>query len=408
MKTVLILLAITLSALFSSDFPQFMGPERNNVVNDTKLMKFFPSEGLKELWRVKVAGGFGAPAIFWDKVYLLDYDAEKEEDVVRCLDAKTAKEEWRFAYSSKFKKTQYDYSRTMPAVTDRYVVTFGTTCVVTCLERVTGKFVWQKDIVKEYGANVPTWAAGQNAFVDGDKVIVSISGKSVLIAAFDIATGKTAWETPCKENYGLTHNTITTMTVDGEKIYLGCSKKATFGVSAKDGKLLLDYKGWTVKTANIPAPLVIGKNKVFFTGGYKGGSLIALLKKEGNSIVITEDLRLPESEFGSHVHTPILYNNNIYGISTGLLKCLDLDGKVLWSSGKQKFGLGGLLIADNRLFVLNGDTGVLYMIEASPEGYKEISKVKVFEGKQIWTPLVMANGILYIRNMTEMTAVDLK
>ncbi|OGF44389.1 MAG: hypothetical protein A2231_04930 [Candidatus Firestonebacteria bacterium RIFOXYA2_FULL_40_8] len=407
MKNVIILLALSTFALFSSDFPQFMGPDRNNIVNDTKLLKTWPAEGLKEVWRVKVAGGFGAPAVFWDKLYLLDYDPEKVEDVVRCLDAKTAKEEWRFSYPSKFEKSQYDYSRTMPAVTDRYVVTFGPSCIVTCVERVTGKFVWQKDLVKEYGTLVPKWAAGQNAFVDGNKVIVSVCGKSVLIAAFDIAAGKAVWETPCKENYGMTHNTITKMSVDGQDIYLGCSKKATFAVSAADGKLLLDYKGWTVRTANIPVPLVIGKNKVFFTGGYKGGSLIASLKKEGSQIVITEDVRLPESDFGSHVHTPILYNNHIYGISTGLLKCLDLNGKVLWDSGKQKFGLGGLLIADNRLYVLS-EKGELFMLEASPAAYKQLAKAKVFEGKMIWAPLVISNGMMYIRNMNEMTAIDLK
>jgi len=404
----LIFLSVFVSGLFAAEFPQFMGAERNNIVNDTKLLKEWPAKGPKELWRIKIAGGFGAPVVFDGKLYLLDYSAERQEDVVRCLDAQNGEEKWRFSYPSKFKKTQYDYSRTMPAVNDRYIVTFGTTCLVNCAERTSDKLLWQKDLVKDYGSTVPTWAAGQNPLIDGNKAIISICGDSVLIAAFDLATGKPIWETNVTENYGMTHNSLGVMTVDGEKIYIGCSKIGAFGVSAKDGRLLFTYKGWTVKTANIPVPLPLGNNRVFFTGGYQTGSLIASLKKKGDEIIVTEEVRLPESEFGSHVHTPILYKDHIYGISTGLLKCLDLKGKVIWDSGKQKFGLGAYIIADDRLYVMNGDKGELFMLEPSPEGFIECGKAKIFLGKQIWAPLVVSKGKMYLRNMTELVCLDLE
>src|SRR3989339_132549 len=359
MKIVLILLAISTSVLFSANFPQFMGPDRNNIVNDTKLLKVWPADGLKELWRIKVGSGFAAPVVYGDKIYFLDYDLAKEEDVVRCLDSKTAKEEWRSAYSSKMEKTKYDYARTMPSVTDKYVVTFGTQCVITCLDRVTGLVVWQKDLVKEYETTVPKWHAGQNP------------------------------------------------NIDGVKMYLSCSKIGAFGISADDGRLLFTHKDWKVKMANVPSPLVIEKNRVLFTGGYNAGSVILSLRKEGKEIFLKEEVRLKGKVFGSHVHTPILYNNHIFGISMGKLKCLNLDGKVLWDSGEEEFGLGSYLIADNKLYVLN-ETGELFMIEASSIGYKKLYKTKIFEGDQIWAPLVMSNGILYIRNMGELAAIDLK
>jgi len=307
MKIVLILLAISTSVLFSANFPQFMGPDRNNIVNDTKLLKVWPADGLKELWRIKVGSGFAAPVVYGDKIYFLDYDLAKEEDVVRCLDSKTAKEEWRSAYSSKMEKTKYDYARTMPSVTDKYVVTFGTQCVITCLDRVTGLVVWQKDLVKEYETTVPKWYAGQNPYIDGDKVIIAVYGVSVLAAAFDLTTGKPVWETACKEEYGMTHNSLTKITVDGVKMYLSCSKIGAFGISADDGRLLFTHKDWKVKMANVPSPLVIEKNRVLFTGGYNAGSVILSLRKEGKEIFLKEEVRLKGKVFGSHVHTPILY-----------------------------------------------------------------------------------------------------
>ncbi len=403
-----VLVFLAVAVFKAGDFTQFLGENRSGVVTTGKnLLKKWPEEGLKELWRIPVAGGFATPAISQDKLFLLDYDLSKEEDTVRCLDLKNGKELWKFGYHSKIKPTAYDYSRTMPAVSGKYVVTFGTSCVVSCLEKDTGKLVWQKDLVKEYGAKIPGWAAGQNPLVDGDKAVILISGDKVQMAAFDLGSGKVLWETPWDSNSGLTHNSVTAMTFEGEKFYIGCSKKSAFGVSASSGKLLWNHPGWTVKTANIPAPLVIGKDRIFFTGGYGAGSLILGLKKNGKDIVAEEITRITAKDFGSHVQTPILYKGSIYGVSGGEITCLDLDGKVLWKSGKVKVGLGSYLFIDDLLYVWS-DIGTLLLVEPSTSEYKEISRFSALKGKQMWSPISVSGSKLVVRSMTEMVCLDLE
>ena len=79
-----VLVFLAVAVFKAGDFTQFLGENRSGVVTTGKnLLKKWPEEGLKELWRIPVAGGFATPAISQDKLFLLDYDLSKEEDTVR-------------------------------------------------------------------------------------------------------------------------------------------------------------------------------------------------------------------------------------------------------------------------------------------------------------------------------------
>ncbi len=54
------------------------------------------------------------------------------------------------------------------------------------------------------------------------------------------------------------------------------------------------------------------------------------------------------------------------------------------------------MLADGKLIVL-GERGKLAIVEATPDGYKELSSAEILEGK-CWTSPVLANGRIYARN----------
>ena len=80
-------------------------------------------------------------------------------------------------------------SRTTPALTDKYVVTIGPKCHVACLDAATGELHWFIDLVKDHGAKVPAWYAGQCPLIENGKVILGVGGDA-LITAVDIETGE--------------------------------------------------------------------------------------------------------------------------------------------------------------------------------------------------------------------------
>jgi hypothetical protein len=69
-------------------------------------------------------------------------------------------------------------------------------------------------------------------------------------------------------------------------------------------------------------------------------------------------------------------------------------GQVRWS--EPGLGIGTLMIADGRLILL-GDAGDLVVAEATPEGYKPISRAKVLK-QRCWTMPVLARGRIYCRD----------
>jgi outer membrane protein assembly factor BamB len=117
--------------------------------------------------------------------------------------------------------------------------------------------------------------------------------------------------------------------------------------------------------------------------------------------------KLDPEVFGATQHTPILYNNHIYGVrDDGRFVCLDVDGKPMWTSESgQQFGLGPFLLADGMIFALN-DSGLLRLIEATPQKYNLLAQAQVLKGRESWGPMALADGRLYARDLTRLVCLD--
>jgi hypothetical protein len=70
---------------------------------------------------------------------------------------------------------------------------------------------------------------------------------------------------------------------------------------------------------------------------------------------------------------------------------------VLWS--KEGFGPGNVILSGDRLLALS-DKGELVIIAAEPDGYKELARADVLEGK-CWSTPTLADGKIYARSTKE-------
>ncbi|MHB1456479.1 MAG: PQQ-binding-like beta-propeller repeat protein [Armatimonadota bacterium] len=388
-------------------WPRFRGTALDNVNTEAIPIATKWANGAPPLlWSLNLGEGHAGAAVFNSRVYLLDYDRDAQADVLRCLMLSDGKEIWRYAYPSAVKRN-HGMSRTVPAVTDKYVVTIGPKCIVLCADPMTGKVFWTLDLVKEYKTEIPPWYAGQCPLIDGDRAIIAPGGSSLMIAV-DCATGKTVWKTPNPSGWSMTHSSIIPMTFKGQKMYIYCGSGGVAGISAKDGSILWQTTDWTVKIANVPTPVLVGDDRIFLCGGYNAGSMMLKLKSQGNQITPQTLYKLKAEVFGSDQQTPVYYKGYIYGvIPGGQLACLDLTGKQRWTSGTSyKFGIGPYMIADGKIIVMN-DSGVMTIAEASPTGFKPLVQAKLLSGHDSWGPMALAGGRLIARDLTQMVCIDI-
>lgn len=383
-------------------WPQFRGPNADNASPEKlPLLDSFPPSGPPVLWSVELGEGYASAAVHKGRVFVLDYDSAAQADVLRCFSLANGQELWRRGYPVAVKRN-HGMSRTVPAVDDRYVVTLGPKCHLMCCDPVTGKELWRKDLVAEFGVEVPQWYAGQCPIIDGGKAVVGTGGKA-LLAAFDLATGKVLWQTPNPKGWKMTHSSIARAEFDGRPIYIWCGSGGVVGVSAKDGRVLWETEEWKVSTATVPTPVPIGDGRVFLCGGYDSGAMMIKMERGAPKVLY----RLASKEFGSDQQTPILYKGHLYGVTPDRkLTCLSLDGKVLWKSDPTtNFGLGPYMIADGKIFLVD-DKGTLTVARAVPTGYKPLAQAKILQGPDAWGPIALAGGRMICRDYKRMVCLD--
>ncbi|MBI3945336.1 MAG: PQQ-like beta-propeller repeat protein [Armatimonadetes bacterium] len=392
-------------------WPRFRGERLDNIAADAPpLARSWGSGGPAVLWSRDLGEGYAGAAVRNGRVYVLDYDQAAQTDALRCLSLEDGREVWRRAYPVKIKRN-HGMSRTVPAVTERFVVTLGPKCHVLCVEAATGKYLWGLDLVRQFRARVPVWYAGQCPLIEGDRVILAPGG-SALLMAVDAATGKVLWKTPNPRQWTMTHSSVLPVEFNGRRMYVYCASGGVVGVSAADGSLLWETTEWKISIANVPTPVAIGEGRLLLTGGYNAGGMILQLEESEGRITAKVAARFKPAELGAEQQTPIFYEDHIYAVlpsgqpSSGQLVCLDAEGERRWASGNtRRFGLGPFLIADGLIFVMN-DSGLLTLAEATPGGYRQLAQARVLQGHDSWGPLALAGDRLLARDLTRMVCLD--
>jgi outer membrane protein assembly factor BamB len=419
MKFKMILTAVILTATAGgalADWPQYLGPDRNAISPEKGLLRSWPESGPQVLWTISLGAGYGGAAVSQGKVYILDRIGN-EKDVLRCLDLLTGKEQWLYEYDAPG-RVQHPGSRSTPAIDGNYVYTCGSFGDLYCFDANTQKPLWHKNVWKDFeNGNVPSWAISQNPLIYGDTVIAASQTRKAGVVAYDKLTGQVRWASPALTG-GVGYVSPKIVKIDGNDnlvmITAGSRRGgggAVIGMDPKDGRQLWIYDGWSCQ---IPIPNVteIGDGRLFVTGGYKAGSAMIKVQKNGDSYAVTEVYKT--DDFGTHVHPAILYKGYLYGHCTtntrrdGMV-CMSIDGKLMWKTGRSPvFDKGGFILADGLILSVDGQKGILYLIEPDPAGYKELAKAKLLDTNECWGPLALSDGKLLIRDQKQMRCVVVK
>ncbi|MFO7900833.1 MAG: PQQ-binding-like beta-propeller repeat protein [Planctomycetota bacterium] len=399
---VLAVLLVLAPAARGSDWPQFMGPNRNGTAPGERLVRSWPKDGPKELWTVKLGPGFGGPAIRDGRVYVLDRQ-QNRENILRCFDLDTGEEKWRFAHPIRG-KLSYNGSRSTPTVGEKYIYTIGPFGQMHCIDRATHKPAWTKHLLKDFDSRRHRWGVSQSPLLHKETVIIApLSKTGPGVVALEKATGKVVWKSP---GFGpMRYMSPQVRTIGGVEQILMASYTQTAGIEPGTGRVLWTYGKWRCSIP-VPTPTLLPDDRIFISGGYGAGSVVIRVRKAGGAFQVEPQWRL--KRLGSHIHMPLVHDGHIYAqFNTKRthdgLACVTLDGKVKWQTDRDpNFDWGGMILADGLILAMDGRTGVLRLVEPDPGQYKELAASKVLGGRHIWAPMALADGRLVCRDQRQM------
>lgn len=406
-------------AALNETWPRFRGADFDNISKSpVKLLDKFGSSGPKILWKLSLGEGHSGAAIYKGRAYVLDYDETERADKLRCLSLTDGKEIWVRGYRVPIKRN-HGMSRTIPAITEKYIVTIGPMGHVMCLDRESGNMRWGLNLLKEYETELPGWYAGQCPLIDNDLAILAPAGKSLMVAV-SCETGKIVWETPNSGKYKMAHSSIMPYTFSGRKMFVYSAVGGVVGVAAdggEAGKILWETTAWNHPTVT-PSPVCMPDGKIFLSAGYGAGSMMLQLSESGGKFnVKVIDEYLPSKGLASEQQTPLFWKGHLLGIMPkdggayrNQLTCVSPEDtkKVIWSSNKDaRFGLGPYFIADDKLFILD-DEMVLTIVKPDTGKYIQLDQAKIMEGYDSWAPFALADGYLLLRDSKTMVCIDLK
>ena len=388
----------------ASDWPQFLGPDRNGACAATNLAETWPKEGPPIVWRKKIGQGFSGPTVAAGKLILFHRLDGKE--TVECLDAGNGKPFWTFDYPTGYRDDfGFDEGpRATPAVADGRIFTFGAEGVVHCLDSGTGKKIWNVNTKAWFETSKGFFGAACSPLVDGDAVMLNIGGANGAgIVALDKASGKVLWKATEDE---ASYSSPVSATLGGRRCAFFLTRNRLVALDPANGKMFFDFPWQPRVHASVSAatPLIIG-DLIFLSASYETGAV--LLRADDNKV---EKIWSNDDVLSNHYATSIHHHGFLYGFDGRQelgqnLRCVELkSGKVRWS--EDRFGAGTVTLVNHNLMVLR-ENGELILAPASPEGFKPVARAQILASGVRAYP-ALADGHLYARSKDSLVCIDLR
>lgn len=426
---VALILSSVATMVQADDWPQWMGPQRDNVWRESGIVAKFPEGGPKIAWRVPVAGGYAGPAVADGRVYVMDYVAEgtlkdanfqrKEftgTERVLCLDEATGKVLWKHEYPVKYTISYPAGPRCTPTVSDGKVYTLGAEGDLFCFDDETGEVLWSKNLPEEYHTKTALWGYANHPLVDGNKLITVAGGEGSYLIALDKNSGKELWRTLSASDQSYSPPSI--VQLNGRRQLLIPMPAAVASVDPESGSEIWSEPYDATNGLVIMSPVIW--QDYLFLGGYDKRNLLLQFGSRQLPVEIVWK-NVPKHAISPINVQPTVDGGTMYGFGQdGRLYGVALpSGDRLWDTtaplGDRPANSGtAMIVRQGDRYWLFTEKGDLIIAKFSPEGYQEIDRAHVIEptneawGREVvWCAPAYANRHMFVRNDEECISVDL-
>ena len=390
----------------AEDWPNWRGPNHDDLSTETGLMQDWPDGGPEKSWHVTTGGiGYAGFSIVGNQLFTLGQ--EDETQFALCLDATSGDTLWKVSLGENFENDWGGGPRGTPTIKGDVGYFLTAQGDLACLKIADGSKVWAVKLT-DFGGNVPTWGYAESPLIDEGKVICTPGGPEGMMLALDAASGKKIWQTqpiskpmdndepspPAKAHY----SSVLPIEFNGLRQYIQLTEPAVIGVSAADGALLWQ-SDWPGRVAVIPSP-IFDDGLVYVSSGYGIGCKLIELNGEKEPPTRWRN-RIMKNHHGGVIQVGDFY----YGHSdkAGLTCQSQETGERVWRTKKIK--KGAIAWADHRFYYVQEQDGRVMLIEANEDkptvkGHFVLepqSKLRKTKG-MIWAHPVISNGRMYLRD----------
>ncbi len=395
-------LAILLFAA-ASDWPQFLGPERNGVYSGPPIAIQWPEGGPRRVWEKKVGQGFAGPVVAGNRLLLFHRTANRE--ILESLEASTGAPQWRHDYETTYRDDfGFDEGpRSVPVVAEGVVYTFGAQGVLSAVELETGKPLWSVATAERFKVPKNFFGAAGSPLVIEGRVLLNVGGPQAGLAAFDARTGSLLWTATDDE---ASYSSPTAADFGGERLALFYTRSGLEIVDPAKGTVKHQFlwRSRSRASVNAAVPLVVG-DVIFLSASYGTGAAALRLGPSGLTKLWSSDEAL-SSHYATAVHRDQVlfgfHGRQEYGQSFRAVELV--TGKVLWS--EEGFGAGTVTLASDKLLIVR-ESGELVVAEASPRAFRVLARAPLLSGTVRAYP-ALADGVIYLRNERTLAAFDLR
>ena len=446
-KTAFIILSIFLSFQHqnlqaqtddSNHWPQFRGSWGRGFVENTKTATTWSVETNEHIkWKTAIPGlGHSCPVIWGNYLFVTtavnatnseslkvglygDIDEANDSVVhefkVYCLDKVSGKIIWeRVAHKGipKSKRhTKASQANCTPATDGKYlIVHFGSEGLY-CYD-LNGKLLWKKDMgilaPGPYTDPGVEWGYASSPIIYKDRIIVQCDiPKTPYITALDLATGREIWKTSRGDEVS-TWCTPAIYSNDGKTLVIANGFNHICGYDFDTGKEI-----WKLSNGgDAPAPAPVVDNDLIYLNSAHGkfSPIFAVRPNAIGDITFAPDSTKNQyiawsiKRGGAYMQTPLIYNGYLYNLQVnGQLMCFDaMTGELKYKDSlKEAFTASGIA-ADGKLY-FSSEEGNIFVVQAGPE-FKLLSK-NALKDICMATPAISGNTI-YFRTQHFLIAVE--
>ncbi len=397
----------------ANDVLEFLGPGRKPVF-DARLNPDWTAHPPEELWRRPLGEAFSSFAVIGHVA--ITQEQIGSDEAISCFDLETGELLWRHLDQGEHFTSSLGGNgpRSTPTIHQERVYTMGATGVLNCLDLYTGEELWSHSVLKDNNAEIPLWGiSGSPLIVDGNVVVSGgdqgdadkTTRPHAVLLAYDKVTGEPVWRGAGDKN--ASYGSPELATVGGVRQILIFTAAHVVGHNADTGEAIWSYD-WPGNMPNVAQVVRLTDNHVFASKGYAMGSVVIDLTPDESGQIpsrpehVWREKRLMKTKFTNAVFR----GGYAYGLSDGLLECIDVDNhKRKWKT-RADYGQGQVVLIGDHLLI-QAESGDVALVNVNPEKHEEVARFSPLSART-WNYPVLVGDRLLVRNDQEMACYRVK